>query len=297
MNLPMILTRTIGKIKLGAIDHAPELLTAGGTVGMVLTVVSACKATLQFQEVLKEHNERLAKLDAIEIDRTAAGHVVSEADEIDIPKTRIGVYVETAKSAVKIYYKPAILGVLSVSAFMGATGIFKKRYLSMAGAFVQLFDENKILRAENAELKEGRPETINAHVDEETGEVIEEVSAEEHESFFSRWFDEANPNWEKNSGSNRTFLKRSEQYANRKLKLDGYLFFNDLLKMLGYEETQTGQMFGWIDNGQEYQIDFGIFNVDSRAKRRFVNGEERSILLTFNVDPKPIIGRTGLPVS
>ena len=300
MHLPLFVTRALGSLKLGAVEHAPELLTVGGTVGMIATVVTACKATLEFQEVLKVHNERMAKLDAIEIDRTAAGHVVNEADAIDIPETRMGIWVETAKSAVKIYYKPAILGLLSVSAFMGATGIFKKRYLSMAGAFIQLFDENKALKSELERARTGKEE-IDAHVDTETGEVIEDgtstVSPEERECMFSRFFDESNPNWEKSSEANRIFLQNTERFANNRLHMNGHLFFNELLDMLGYEKTQTGQMFGWIDDGSEWQIDFGIFNANSKAKRRFVNGIERSILLTFNVDPKPIIGRTGLPVS
>ena len=45
-------------------------------------------------------------------------------------------------------------------------------------------------------------------------------------------------------------------------------------------------MVGWVmskDNGDNY-VDFGIYDMNNPAARRFVNGAERSILLDFNVD-------------
>ena len=57
--------------------------------------------------------------------------------------------------------------------------------------------------------------------------------------------------------------------------------------MLDIPKTKAGQKVGWIydkknPTGDNY-VDFGIYSSDV-AKRRFVNGYERSILLDFNVD-------------
>ena len=58
--------------------------------------------------------------------------------------------------------------------------------------------------------------------------------------------------------------------------------------MLGMARSKAGQVVGWIYDeknpmGDNY-VDFGIYDLHDDAKRRFVNGYERSILLDFNVD-------------
>lgn len=55
--------------------------------------------------------------------------------------------------------------------------------------------------------------------------------------------------------------------------------------MLGIARTNAGQVVGWIyceknPVGDNY-VDFGIYNLQNEG---FVNGNERSILLDFNVD-------------
>ena len=58
--------------------------------------------------------------------------------------------------------------------------------------------------------------------------------------------------------------------------------------MIGIPKTKAGQIVGWIYDeknpvGDNF-VDFGIYDVNNEAKRDFVNGYERSILLDFNVD-------------
>lgn len=299
MQLPIALTRFAGKVKLGAIEHSPELLIIAGTVGLVATVVESCKSTLKFQEALDLHKERMKKLDQIEIDKTV-GRATPEQEAIDISQSRMSVRIETAKAAIKVYYKPAVLGILTAAAYMGAAGIFKKRYLTMAGAFVQLFDEKTELEKELSSLR-AENKTIDAHVDEETGEVVEDtVTPADEKNIFVRIFDETNPNYEKDRLADQRYLTQMQRFANDRLDRQGHLFLNDVLDMLGYEKTQTGQMFGWIRD--EYHnsvspIDFGIDNIRTNPMKVFSNGSKLPIVLTFNVDPKPIIGRVGLPVS
>ena len=58
--------------------------------------------------------------------------------------------------------------------------------------------------------------------------------------------------------------------------------------MIGARRTKAGQVVGWVYDesspiGDNY-VDFGIFDIHSEAARHFVNGLEKSIWLSFNVD-------------
>lgn len=66
----------------------------------------------------------------------------------------------------------------------------------------------------------------------------------------------------------------------------GHVFLNEVYDALGIERTPEGSVVGWVlgDRGDDF-IDFGIFGNDwDIAKRMFVNGDERSVLMDFNVN-------------
>ena len=65
----------------------------------------------------------------------------------------------------------------------------------------------------------------------------------------------------------------------------GHVFLNEVYDALGFERTEAGNVVGWVLNkdGDNY-IDFGIYDITSPGGRLFVNGQEPSILLDFNVD-------------
>lgn len=85
------------------------------------------------------------------------------------------------------------------------------------------------------------------------------------------------------------FLRRQQDYANEMLKSRGHLFLNEVYDLLDIPRSKAGQVVGWVYNkndntkGDNY-VDFNIYDVTDNAKRRFVNGYEKSILLDFNVD-------------
>ena len=90
------------------------------------------------------------------------------------------------------------------------------------------------------------------------------------------------------------FLRRQQDYANEKLKAQGYLFLNEVYDMLGIPRSKAGQIVGWTykkdnENADNY-VDFGIYDLSSANKQlndqkiAFVNGYERAVLLDFNVD-------------
>lgn len=106
-------------------------------------------------------------------------------------------------------------------------------------------------------------------------------------SQYARWFDDGCPGWTKNPEYNLVFLKYQQDYANSKLKAQGYLFLNDVYDMLDIPRTNTGQVVGWIYDAEnpigDNFVDFGLNRDDVQCKD-FVNGYRRDVLLDFNVD-------------
>ena len=101
---------------------------------------------------------------------------------------------------------------------------------------------------------------------------------------YAKLFDECNPNWEKNPDYSLMFLKSRQQFANDKLRSQGYLFLNDVLDSLGIPRCKEGQIVGWVFKGDEGDnfVDFGL-NEENEWVQDFMNGDEPSVWLDFNV--------------
>ena len=86
------------------------------------------------------------------------------------------------------------------------------------------------------------------------------------------------------------FLRRIQDQANDKLRLRGHLFLNEVYDMLDIPRTRAGAVVGWVydENRKDSDcfVDFGLYNdaLHDEAKRLFINGNERAVLLDFNVD-------------
>ena len=81
----------------------------------------------------------------------------------------------------------------------------------------------------------------------------------------------------------------AQQFANDKLRSQGYLFLNDVYEMLGFPLVPEGQVVGWVldESNASYSenvIDFGIWDMHSVENVAFINGEEKAVVLDFNVD-------------
>jgi hypothetical protein len=112
-----------------------------------------------------------------------------------------------------------------------------------------------------------------------------EVADPNHHSIYACWFDEANRSWSKNPEYNNIFLQCQQNYANDMLHAQGHLFLNEVYDMLGVTRSEAGALVGWVmsKDGDNF-VDFGIFEPNNPRARAFVNRDERSILLDFNVD-------------
>ena len=282
-----------------------EILIVSGVVGTVVSAVMACKATLKAADILAE-----TKTDVMMIHDLQGDIAMKESGKYtdeDAKKDLVIVYSKTAVNLAKIYAPAVILGGLSITAILTSNNILRKRNIALAAAYATIDNGFKDYRKRvverfgevvDRELKTGiKAQTIEEQVvDEETGEVktvekqvnTTEITDASGYSTYARFFDDGCKGWTKDSEYNLTFLRAQQNYANDLLKTRGYVFLNEVYRMLGIPESQAGQVVGWIydpeDTSRDNYIDFGIYDIHKPKNRDFVNGYERTILLDFNVD-------------
>ena len=290
-------TRAINKVGFQIKKHSPEILVVAGVVGTVTSAVMACKATTKAGDILEEHHEQMESInEVVAMDR-------DDYTEEDHKKDTLIVYTQTAVKFVKLYGPSIILGTLSLACIVESHNILRKRNVALAAAYATVdkgFKEyrNRVVERFGKEIdhelkynikaKEFETVTVDKKGKEKVEKEIVNVADPNLYSDYARFFDESCAGWSKDAEANFTFLKCQQNYANNKLKAQGYLFLNDVYKMLGIPATKAGQVVGWIYDeknpiGDNF-VDFGILNVDVERVRAFVNGYERNILLDFNVD-------------
>lgn len=290
-------TRTIGKAKLGMIKHSPEILLATGLISGAATIFFAAKGTLKAGAVVDQHNKKIETIHQAQ--EVAADDEYSERDaQLDTVRA----YTQTAWEMFKIYAPAIIFGSVSLTCILASHGIMRKRNVALAATLATVrtaFDDyrGRVIRDLGEEkdrhflydtVEETREHTVE---DPETGKkkkVKEKVQVPTKSSVYSRFYDEANPNWEKDGSANYFFIRSKMLYLQNKLIRDGYLFLNEVYKELGLPVTVAGQSAGWIydfDNRSNTMIFFEGFDNEeinnSAAVRDLMNGYERNILLDF----------------
>ena len=291
------LTRSLSRLGLKLKKHSPEILMVTGTIGVVTSAVMACKATLKVNDILEETKQDIEKINGVLENEEYA----DKYSEEDSKKDLVIVYVQTGIKLAKLYAPSVILGTLSLGAMITSNNILRKRNVALAAAYTVLdkgfkdYRKNVVERFGekiDKELKHNiKAKTFETVTVDETGKekkTKEEVDICDEISDFARFFDEGSRYFTKDPEYNLMFLKNQERYANDKLKAKGYLFLNDVYRMLDIPETKAGQIVGWIydekcPNGDNY-VDFRIYNTNREKSRDFVNGYEKVILLDFNVD-------------
>lgn len=288
----------INKIGFEIKKASPEILAAAGVVGVVTSVVLACKATTKIGEIMNETNETL---DAI--------HEVSENPDMaerytqdDAKRDLAIVYIQTAVKFARLYAPALIIGSASLACLLSSNQILRKRNVALAAAYATVDKSFKEYRARvvdrfgeevdhqlkyNIQAKEIEEKYIDENGDEQVVKKTVEVASGDP-SEYARFFDEACGDWTKSPEMNLMFLRAQQQYANDLLRVNGYLYLNDVYDMIGIPKTKAGQVVGWIydenNDDSDNFVDFGIYDLYNEKKRDFVNGYERSILLDFNVD-------------
>lgn len=314
MKASQMLSKTTFKLK----KASPTIMIVGAAIGGVTAAVLACKATIKAQDILNEHNTAVK---TIHTTKEQIEHGVIQLDEgesyteKDYKNDITTTYVQTGLKLAKVYAPAVTLGAVSLGCMFGSHHIMSKRNASLTAAYIALdkaFEEYKSRVSDrfgsrvqeelehNIKAVELESKSTNEQGVEETIKEYKDI-AMQHTSPYTCIFDETVDTWQPDNMMNRNYLFLMEQSANKRLRIQGHLFLNDVLASLGTHggvtlKTPEGQIVGWIydpnDPTRQSHVDFGVTNYveGDEALNSFINGGERSVMLRFNCDG-PIIDK------
>lgn len=276
-------------------QHSPAILFGAGVIGVGTTVVLACRATLKLEDTLAETKLKLDKIDA------AAKLKDPDFNEDTQKKAQVAVYVSSGMKIVRLYAPAAVVGLASIGALTGAQVILNRRVAGLGAAYMAVQEAFDKYRSRVIE-KYGVEDDIEFRHQFEDREYVEEAEdgsgpvvktvrqpTDGSLSGYARLFDEHNHNWKRDPHGNLMFLSCQQNWANQMLQNRGHLFLNEVYDMLGFDRTQAGALVGWVwrkhedDQVGDPYVDFGVLDGDRYSGQRFINGEERSVWLDFNV--------------
>lgn len=289
----------------GALKKAsPEIAIIGGTVGLVVAGVIACKQTPKAQQAVEEHREKIeAVVEAEEKGVTNAGEDYSKEDA---QHDKALIFAQDGLKMVKLYAGPIILATVSIASILVGARIFRGRLTTLTSAYAVLESNfskyrdgviDKFGQEIDKELRLGlKPAIVEAKTIDENGNEkteLKEVATHTYDghSQYARIFDESSQFWVKNGGMNLSFLMNKQAWLNDKLKRFPYrVYLNEAYRELDLPESPEGQLVGWrydpSDPTRDSFIDFGIQELvnDPEKFREYMNDHERSFMLDFNVD-------------
>lgn len=219
--------------------HASTILTVAGGVGVILTTVTAIKATPKALESLEEAKEQKGE---------------------DLTN------VEKFKIAGPKYVPTILIGTGTIACIFGANILNKRHQAALVGAYTLV----------DSSFKEYKQKLKELYGEETHNNVVDAIAVEKVDrdwnvsgSYFGQSCDltaeEACGDpvlfYEENSG--RYFESTIEQvlsaqyHLNRNYALRGYVYLNEYYEFLGLESTDYGSVMGWAPTDEgEYWIEF-----------------------------------------
>lgn len=297
--IPGSVTRAAGKAALNIRSNSPTILFASGVVGVVATTVLASRATLHLEEIVAGAQQTMQ-----DIKDTEAKGLNTYGPE-QAQQDRLTVIVQSGIKIGKLYGPTVVVGALSIAALAGSHRILTNRNAALTVAYTGLDKAFKAYRARvRDEVGEDREKAL--YNDVEDREVLIETEDQGPQpammrtatgkglSPYARIFEKgATADWKYGGRQNQFFIKCQEQMANDILRTRGYIFLNEVYRMLGFEESEAGQIVGWrYDGDGDGYVDFGVLKGNWFDIERFINGDEDNIILDFNVDG-PIYNKIG----
>lgn len=284
--------------------YAPQIAIFSG-IGLGLGgVVAACVATKKLDGVLEESNKELSDIH----DKRVVDPECKEYTKEDEKKETVKVYAKATGKVLNNYKWAIGMEAASVILILVGSKVLNDRYISTAVALAGMTADFKDYRQGvknrygdevDREIRYGYvPEEIKEKVTDENGKtktvkktinVLPEKVAKDYQNNefdYCRVFDWSNPYWTNEMSYNLTFLRSQQSYFNDLLHANHHVFFNDVLKTLGYPPTRVGQVVGWkYDPNNE---DEGDGYIDFRISEAYVEDEHgtrrKVVMLDFNVD-------------
>lgn len=272
---------TTGKAILAVRRNAPEILVYSGVVGMVASTVVACSRIFE-----SHHTHAVASGERIRMKSFVEKNPDSEEAKTfkrDLTQS----YFKEACDHTKIMAPAITLGAISIAAILTGHNMLRKRHVVLGASFLALQEEYREYQDAVKESvgEETELEIRNSLLKERAGGQGAAEFLNNH-SVYTKLFDETNVNWNDDNTYNICFLRNVQNVMNDKLRVNGYVFLNDVYKALGFPATRAGQQVGWVlgsKTGDSF-IDFGIYDENNDRAKDFINGYENAIWLDFNVD-------------
>lgn len=276
---------------LKAKEHSPEILTVSGVCSIIIGTILACRATLKAEEILEAHEDMMSTIAQAEelADRSDTVSYPPEVKQKDIVKA----YAKTV-GRFALDYAPAVACIGSgIAMICAAHGILRKRNAALMAAYNAIDTVFKAYR-QRVVNEQGQAQDLHyltggqykvEDLTDGTKKIIEEKNPEKMDnpnSIYDKFFDEGSVYWKKDADANFRFLIMVQNQLNSKLRQRGYVFLNEVYAALDIPPTPAGQIVGWAKTESSF-IDLGIFDITDERKRRFVNGDERNIMIHPNV--------------
>jgi len=220
------------KMRVFAEDHATEILTGVGVVGMVGSTVLAVKATPKALMLIEDRKYEL------------------ETDKLD--------HLELVKTTWRCYVPATAVGVLSISCLIGSAGVNAKRSAALAAACT--LSENAfrtyaektlevVGQEKEHEIREfvGRQKIKDKPMPENTSSlyICEDGESICFEGSSGRYFK-----------TSMNAIERAENAFNKRMLEEMAMSLNDYYYELGLDSVSIGDVIGWdLDDGMiEFKV-------------------------------------------
>ena len=285
--VPNSAIRAVSRQVLVAKKNSPHIFFGIGLVGTIAGTVLACRATLKLSQTLDEIQK---DLDVVKAKNKVMpqGDLFPSASE-DLYYQSVQVYIKSGLKIMRLYGPSIVVSGVSIGLLTNSHIELSRRNAALMAAYatVQKAYEDYRERVREVVGEEKELELYRGietkKIKGEDGTEIEVKTVDPNKySQYAKFFDEYSEHWNKDPELNRIYVQCQQNYANNLLHARGHVFLNEVYDMLGIERSSAGQVVGWLrhSDGDNY-VSFGIFEAFNSA---FVNGNERSILLDFNVD-------------
>lgn len=250
--VPNAITRVVGRTVLKTQKNSPQLLFAAGIVGFGATVVLACRATLQLEDILVDTQKHLLETDRLKHQKNSLG--VRRFTDEDLNKDKARIYFDSTIKMTKLYAPAIVIGVASVACLTKSHRIMNERNATLTAAYVGL---QKFLEDYRGRVRQeiGQDRERDVYYASTPVELVEDGpngpvkvfgSSPGSKSPYSAVFDDKNGNWQDAHEYNINFLRIQEQLLTDKLRAQGSLMLNEVYDRLDMPRTQTGALCGWL---------------------------------------------------
>lgn len=296
---------------------SPEIWLGVGIVCIVGGTIWACKASRKLDTIMDIHDSNIEELEIVREDTIDAdkGEVeLAEEDRLeekDYKKEKARIKIETGITIAREYAPAVVLIAGGIGMVINGHRILSQRNAALLAAYTSLDEafhkyrlavRTKYGDAVDEEIYSGRVITKETKTEiGEDGKKIktkqEILSIGEGVDPYAVLFDEVNTDeWNRSPDYNLNTLKCQENAFNNLLirrhgdgrYKRGFVFLNEVYKALGFPETPTGAICGWlmplegeVAEGDNY-ISFGLDASHGEQVVRFLNGDEPNVWLHFN---------------